>query len=129
MSDFENRLRNNQGADNEPEEIQPKPFLKTVCILVGLFIVCLLSVYNADGHEAPTGWKYPISCCSGLDCREVKASAISERQDGYLTPSGEVIGYRDARVKESPDGAWHWCTQAGSDTGRTICLFAPPRSY
>lgn len=84
----------------------------------------------ARAHEAPTGWSYPFSCCSGYDCRPVKASAIRAIADGYLIqPSGEVVVYSDSRIKRSPDGDYHWCSVAGKDNGRTICLFVPPQLY
>lgn len=83
----------------------------------------------ASAHEAPTGWKYPWACCSNMDCQSVQASAVLERPDGYVIQStGETVGYRDKRVKDSPDGEYHWCAhQAGLDAGQTICLFVPPR--
>jgi len=81
-------------------------------------------------HDAPRGWSYPFSCCSGYDCREVRKSAIGERPSGYvINGTGEVIPYGDSRVKESPDGEFHWCSVAGKDDGKTICLFVPPRSF
>jgi len=90
----------------------------------------------AFGHDAlptaakPEGWSYPFACCSGYDCRMVPQTSISERPDGYVIDrTGEVVGYQDARLKNSPDGEYHWCSVAGSDNGRTICLFVPPRSY
>lgn len=101
---------------------------------IGLGALLLLA-RPADAHDAlptaaqPEGWSYPYSCCSGMDCRAVADKAVSERPDGYHVPSGEVVPMTDVRVKESPDGAFHWCTVAGTDEGRTICLFVPPRSY
>ena len=84
----------------------------------------------ASAHDAPNGWSYPFSCCSGIDCREVGAKAISERPGGYVIEgTGEQIAYSDARVKNSPDGAFHWCSVAGASDGETICLFVPPRAY
>ncbi len=90
----------------------------------------------AAAHDAkptaarPQGWKYPFSCCSGYDCREVSAKQISERPEGYvIAGTGEVVAYSDARLKNSPDGEFHWCSVAGADDSRTICLFVPPRSY
>lgn len=35
----------------------------------------------------------------------------------------------DARIKRSPDGKFHWCSVAGADDSRTICLFVPPRGF
>lgn len=86
-------------------------------------------------HEAlptaaqPLGWKYPFACCSGIDCRAVSDDRITEGPAGYTVPSGEIIAMTDSRIKESPDGVFHWCTVAGKDDGRTICLFVPPRSF
>ena len=85
---------------------------------------------TAAAHTAPTGWAYPYNCCSNQDCRAVSDDNITERPEGYVIgQTGEVLGYTDSRLKDSPDGEYHWCSTAGSDTGRTICLFVPPRSF
>jgi hypothetical protein len=85
----------------------------------------------ARAHEAPTGWKYPWACCSNRDCQEMGDKAISERPEGYVVNrTGEVVAYADKRVKDSPDGLYHWCAhQAGVDAGQTICLFVPPKGF
>jgi len=89
-----------------------------------------LPLFVANAHQAPAGWAYPLNCCSNQDCREVKQSAISERPNGYVIgQTGEVIGYADHRLKDSPDGQYHWCTIGGSEQGATICLFVPPHSF
>lgn len=82
-------------------------------------------------HDAPTGWKYPWACCSSMDCQRVDGAAVSERPEGYVIEStGEVVAYADKRVRDSPDGDFHWCAhQAGLDAGHTICLFVPPKGY
>jgi hypothetical protein len=80
-------------------------------------------------HQAPSGWAYPQACCANQDCREVAQQSIKELPDGYHLPSGEVVGYLDKRVRESPDGEWHLCTVQGLETGRAICLFIPPRGF
>ena len=93
----------------------------------------LLFSAPALAHDAPhsfarpNGWSYPFACCSGVDCRPVDASAVLDTDGGYSVPSGETIGSRDSRVKDSPDGLYHWCTVGGDPHGRTICLFVPPR--
>ena len=57
-------------------------------------------------------------------------SSISERPEGYVIgETGEVIGYADHRLKNSPDGQYHLCTIGGSDDGAAICLFVPPQSF
>lgn len=81
-------------------------------------------------HDAKSGWSYPTSCCSDYDCREVSASLISERSDGYrVEATGETMSFSDPRVRTSPDGVFHWCSVGGRDDGRTICLFVPPQSF
>lgn len=112
---------------------RPKPFI------AGCAAALLLAAGasgQAAAHDAkpaaakPQGWKYPYSCCSGYDCREVSAKQISEKPEGYVIKgTGEVVAYSDTRLKNSPDGEFHWCSVAGADDSRTICLFVPPRSY
>ncbi|TIT97541.1 MAG: hypothetical protein E5W55_08695 [Mesorhizobium sp.] len=86
---------------------------------------------QAIAHDAPTGWKYPWACCSSIDCKEVQSSVVLEKPEGYVIQStGEVVGYQDKRVKNSPDGEYHWCAhQTGIDAGHTICLFVPPKGF
>ena len=99
--------------------------------LLTVQLICLASAHDAMPTAAqPNGWTYPFACCSGYDCRAVSDKAISERPEGYvINGTGEVVGYADARVKRSPDGEYHWCSVAGSNEGRTICLFVPPRGF
>lgn len=95
-----------------------------------IFVLC----GGARAHDAiptaatPQGWTYPFSCCSGYDCRKVPASSISERPEGYVIDgTGEVLAYGDNRIRNSPDGEFHWCSVAGANDGKTICLFTPSR--
>jgi hypothetical protein len=104
--------------------------------LLALGVISCSLAAGATAHDAnptaakPKGWAYPFSCCSGYDCREVPQAAISERPEGYVIEgTGEVVAYQDQRLKDSPDGEFHWCSVAGANDGRTICLFVPPRSY
>ena len=95
----------------------------------GLLPLILLAP-AASAHDAPHGWKYPISCCSGYDCRPVSAKWIEERGGAFIIPTtGEAVPYTDKRIKDSPDGEYHWCSQHGKDDTPTICLFVPPRSF
>jgi hypothetical protein len=50
---------------------------------------------------------------------------------GYLIRhTGEIIPYGDRRIKNSPDGEYHWCAhRKGLDEGKTICLFVPPSGF
>ena len=95
-----------------------------------LLSICSLAPALARAHEAPKGWSYPLSCCSNYDCKPVAGGAVSERPEGYVIATGEVLAYNDKRVRHSPDGDFHWCAhQSGLDAGRTICLFVPPRGF
>lgn len=105
-----------------------------------LAALVLLGTYGkACPHDAPSGWSYPSGCCSGYDCREVgtphhpagtEGIVVSERPEGYvISTTHEVIAYGDPRLRDSPDGEFHWCSKAGSVVGTTICLFVPPRSF
>ena len=85
---------------------------------------------RSEAHQAPTGWAYPKECCSNMDCREISAEAISERPGGYvIEATGEQVSYSDPRIRQSPDGVYHWCSVAGDSDSRTICLFVPPQGY
>ncbi|MFH1796286.1 MAG: hypothetical protein ABIF45_17490 [Pseudomonadota bacterium] len=105
--------------------------------LIAGFVALLLISFGALGtreagaHEAPAGWSYPLSCCSNFDCREVPAGAVKERPQGFVIPgTGEVLPMTDKRIRNSPDGKFHWCAhQSGVDAGKTICLFVPPRGF
>jgi hypothetical protein len=96
--------------------------------LVLVMVVASASV--AAAHEAKSGWRYPYACCSDQDCREVPANKISESRSGYrIEATGEVLAYSDKRVRPSPDGLFHWCSVAGKENTKTICLFVPPSSF
>ncbi|HEU0220615.1 MAG TPA: hypothetical protein VFR34_00180 [Paracoccaceae bacterium] len=102
----------------------------TVALGAAAGLLVLLSASPAAAHTAVKGWAYPYDCCAGYDCREIPATAISEKTAGYIiNGTGEIVGYSDPRVRISPDGEYHWCSVAGSDEGRTICLFVPPKAY
>ena len=84
----------------------------------------------ALAHDAPSGWIYPLECCSNYDCREVEKAEVEEGPLGYvIRTTGEVIPMTDAKVKMSPDGEFHWCSRGGKQDGATICLFVPPRGF
>ncbi len=102
------------------------PAAMMVLGLAMLLATCSVS----DAHDAPSGWTYPLSCCSDYDCRAVETAAVLERPEGYvIAVTGEVIPMTSRKVRPSPDGLFHWCSVAGKDDGATICLFVPPRSY
>ena len=112
-----------------------------ICAIIAVGALMCWMV-GARAHEAtptaaqPLGWAYPWACCSGLDCRTVGDSLsgapvkVYETAEGYrFNTSTEVIPYGDKRLRDSPDGEFHWCTTQGKDDAPTICLFVPPRGF
>lgn len=96
-----------------------------VLVAIIVFSMFVAWTQRADAHD----W-YPIECCSDKDCRPVSASAIRTGPQGYvINSSGETVGYRDSRVRTSPDDDYHWCNAGGMEKGRTICLFVPQQMY
>jgi hypothetical protein len=103
----------------------------TYC-LSSVAAVAMLSspVTSADAHAAPSGWIYPYQCCSDRDCQPVHHAEISEGPKGYVIgQTGEIVGYKDPRVRNSPDGEFHLCAIPGKTNAKAICLFVPPRSF
>jgi hypothetical protein len=93
-------------------------------------IIFAFTAIPAAAHDAPAGWSYDVACCHNKDCRPIPSSSVKESPRGYLiTIDNEVVPYTDARIKDSPDGMYHWCTANGRNDTRTICLYVPPRGY
>jgi hypothetical protein len=112
--------------------MERRRFLIVMILMLVAALACFLAamVTSSHAHDAPKGWSYPYACCSGYDCREVPADWIDEGTTGYgIVITGEIVGYGDKRLRDSPDGEYHWCSVAGKNDGKTICLFVPPRSY
>lgn len=125
---------------NEFERPLPARVVWGTVIGEGIAIVVIIWLFfqfvvPALSHEAPTGWTYPYACCSNNDCREVNGRHHVKVTEGWngdrslygytIGTTGEFLPLKDRRVRPSPDGLWHWCSGAGSDNGRTICLFVP----
>ncbi len=116
--------------------VQPAGRLLFSLFAILVFVIAM-PVSSAFAHDAaptaakPQGWSYPFACCANYDCRTTHTGEVLEKPEGYvIAGTGEVVPMSDKRVKDSPDGDFHWCAhQAGLDAGKTICLFVPPRSY
>lgn len=110
-----------------------------VGLAIATMALCILalSAGKTFPHDAlpttakPQGWAYPFACCANFDCKEVADADVVEGARGYeIRATGERIPMSDRRVRQSPDGRFHWCAhQAGLDAGKTICLFVPPRGF
>lgn len=95
---------------------------------IGKALLILMATTPVAAHEAPTGWFYPMECCGNKDCRVLSDKMIGEQPAGYLIrATNETVPYNDRRIKQSPDGVYHWCSVNGDEKTATICLFVPPK--
>lgn len=98
------------------------------CVVAVMAIIAAHAT-PVDAHAAPSGWLYPLECCSNRDCQPVHNPEVSEGPKGYVIgKTGEIVGYQDPRVRSSPDGEFHLCEIPGQKNARAICLFVPPRA-
>jgi hypothetical protein len=82
----------------------------------------------AMAHQAPAGWQYDSSCCSGIDCYQAPTSDVKETMNGYQLSTGEVIPYSDRRIKRSRDEYFHECKPGGdAKSQHSFCLYVPDR--
>lgn len=115
--------------------------------LAGLLTACLSA--SAHAHTAPSGWEYPLSCCSNEDCQEIDRTHVVEGADGITVtlPVGSHkmvahwpvqfrVPYGDTKIKDAPDGVWHACIARQNPQlsgamrgGHLICLFGPPKGF
>lgn len=104
--------------------------LTYVALLAFAFVLAVFMTF-ANAHDAPTGWQYDASCCSGIDCQQAPKADVTERPDGYhLASSGEVIPYSDPRIHRSKDEFYHECKPGGDLTQKhSFCLYVPDKGY
>ena len=108
--------------------------MKLISVLAAAAATSPLAPLTVNAHQAPSGWSYPVQCCSGIDCGEIPTSAVKETPDGYRVtlkpgdhvmiqaPFDTVVPY--AKAKAAPDGAYHICL---SPALQVLCFFAGPR--
>lgn len=89
----------------------------------------------ARGHDAPSGWSYDLACCSGTDCAPIDSDHVSLSAEGYTVtvapgdhplitvPTTYFFPFEDTRVRFAPDGMYHLCVSAITQTG--LCLYSP----
>lgn len=84
---------------------------------------------SAQAHNAPLGWAYDQSCCSGRDCHQALAGEVTETKKGYvITHTQELIPYNDRRIKRSHDEFFHQCV-ATPMAKWSYCLYVPDRGF
>lgn len=93
-----------------------------------LLLALLTLATPAQAHE----W-FALQCCSGMDCREIPASAVTAAKGGYrIDGNPHLVPYSSPRVKRSPPqagGAYGLCTVGGKPDGAGICLYVPDMGY
>lgn len=75
-------------------------------------------------HMAPSGWIYPLECCSNQDCQqshEVEITPGGYRVTGPV--KNFLIQFGDERIRPSPDDHFHPCISPGGYS--LFCLFVP----
>ena len=102
--------------------------ISAAVLAIVVFLLLLAANIAARAHDAPSGWTYPLSCCSNQDCRQANDGEVKEENGGFtLMSTGETVPYGDSRIRISPDGLFHVCQPpTGPKAGSIICLFAPP---
>src|SRR5215813_13105363 len=93
-----------------------------------LFLVAITMLFNStpsSSHDIYSGWKTDngASCCSGSDCRPVRALQDYDGSwvalvDGWLVqiPPSQLLKI------PSPDGRSHWCGAKINDKWVTFCF-------
>lgn len=91
-------------------------------------IVLLAAIWTPIDPAEAHDW-FSLQCCSGMDCREIPASAVTAAKGGYrIDGNPHVVPYSSPRVKQSPPqagGAYGLCTVGGKPDGAVICLYVP----
>ncbi len=106
------------------------------------FVTAVLVTIGAWGHEAPSGWNYPASCCQGTtetgDCQSIPASSVRAVDGGYqvtLRPGDHHLVTKGSHswlksmgeTRQSKDENFHACLYPNEETLR--CFFAPPMGF
>jgi hypothetical protein len=95
------------------------------CIVLAVaFALLAIWAHPARGHQAASGWTYPIECCSDRDCYLIESKYVHETQEGWDIAPSEGGGFVPrGKERQSPDGAYHLCRSVTS--GAILCFFAP----
>lgn len=100
---------------------------------VGGVVLALWLIAGASAHQSPSGWQYPVECCSNEDCQAIPHHAVEITPTGYrvtlrpgehaMSPAGGQWDLARDVAKPSPDGQYHICILPRSQW--VMCFFAP----
>lgn len=90
-----------------------------ICGAVALLLVLLV---RAFAHNAPSGWTYPLHCCSDRDCHQLADDDVEILPTGWFIKSDNDFVPRE-KGEPSPDGNYHVCRLP---SGHRLCFFYKP---
>jgi hypothetical protein len=116
---------------------QLAPALGGLVVAAGLLVAAATA---ARAYQAPSGWVYPIACCSGRDCTLIAPTRVRVTAQGYAVslmpgdhdfitdatgPRGYLVPF--ATAKPSPDSDFHiYIRPATAEKPfELLCFFAP----
>lgn len=102
------------------KEIEGAILIWAVMMILALVAMLFSGIAPARGHEAITGWQYPIQCCGEGDCDHARSAV--RNPDGSLTVTtrhGTATFPKDFKHERSPDGLIHACFTSA----RLYCLY------
>ena len=104
---------------------------------IAAFALLAAMTATTQAHEAPSGWTYPLACCSNKDCTRISPDRVRETPDGYAVtihpgdhdfvtdgPVSYLVPYDS--VQDAPDGDYHICINPQLTL---LCFFAGARGF
>ena len=80
-------------------------------LLAALTATVLYCPVQGQAHDAPSGWPYPMECCSGTaaggDCSPIASSRVKVTPQGYVIDGQFFVEHKG--VRWSPDEQYHAC--------------------
>ena len=107
--------------------------------LIPAALLALAISSPASAHPAPSGWEYPLRCCSNKDCAHVDQRNVHIVPGGFefrvpagthpMVPAGgpsAVIFVPHEKAERSPDGEPHICL---NPERVLLCAFIGPFGF
>lgn len=98
-----------------------------ILYIMAILVAVLFLPAFARAHDAPSGWAYPIECCSGMDCAPVDQMTIMpDRSWMVTTKHGQARVPPEMSRRDSKDNKTHACIRRSWDGEyKVICVFVP----